>query len=218
MAINDVQKFNRFYKEVSLGKEALHFLTKKSLPYGATLAKKVLDSVSFNHGQVTTVVPKELADQVLNRSVQEFDFSIYSSLESATKIRELESGDIDPIDRFWIFPMIQEFVQENSKRICIIEDHELTVNDRFFKEWDGKIMVFENEVYHLLDGLSIEKISETFGFVGSWTFICILTSWPNENLVEKNVLTMDTISDLAKLTEKIIIAAFDHEGYLVWQK
>lgn len=71
------------------------------------------------------------------------------------------------------------------------------------------------------DAKDQEKIAKTMREANSdWRFVCLMSSLPGKERLARRgrSLTADDVRALAERAEKIVVGAYDGEGYLVWSK
>jgi hypothetical protein len=141
--------------------------------------------------------------------------------ESGSMIRMAPTPDTDPI-LAWI---IREYLQANMGRVVVFEDAMATPSDpcmRTVKKTAWR--AFDNEVYYILRSRdSVDsKISQAIrdaksaypGLIGAMTAMPEIQSFA----IARRKLTLDKLRDLGDRTERIIVGAYDGEGYLIWNK
>ena len=201
--------------ERELGTKAIHYLLKENLRYGRTLSQFLLNRLSsYRLGRITTYLPEHV---------------------SLTKLSNFKSGGVilpspgdkkptpyehNPIISSWLLPVIQTFLTSGNNHCFFIEDNEASLGDDWLQQCPTKILYHRNEVYHLLKGPSVEKreIIDMFSWNGSWIFVGILSKLqlPFPTAPNQDNLTSRDLACLAKEAAKIIVAAYDREGFLIW--
>jgi hypothetical protein len=191
---------------------------------GNALAKAVLEIVPLRQGQVVTCLPKS----VIPRSPHDFrtggklpppPVSDWRSTE-----REGETLLMIPVPTTddWLVENVKAFLGGGASRICVFEDSLKRVGDPVLREVSTRYATFDKEVYHLLLAADVqrEQVLRVIRTARSIpTFIGVLTEWPSGMPTSPPIsLVATTIRALAEATHKLIIGAFDGEGYLIWSK
>jgi hypothetical protein len=212
------------FKEFVLGPEALDYLMKNRIIYGHTLSHLLLELLDLREGVITTFLPSDI------RQEQLYDFEAGGVLpiphESTWRYITESSGKksiLTPIPRddSFVLSLIREFLLSNQDHVCIIEEPLAKPSDPCMSRRTTPYMTFGNEVYHFLSGkVRDAEITEVVKW--SYTivsFLAILTT-PTQTikLIDKREITAEELKSLATGTDKIIISAYDGEGYLVWRR
>jgi hypothetical protein len=115
---------------------------------------------------------------------------------------------------------IRTFLDAGKERLCIFEDASAEPSDPFLKFIDTRFLTFERSVYHVIcPDDSDEQILKTIGRAHSWLFIGVMTSGPLEwEISSRPVLTLDEIRIFAENSVRIILGAYDGEGYITWNQ
>lgn len=211
------------YKEISFGPEAIKYIH-ECLTDGKTLAKYLLKELDLEGGKVITFLPEDISDE---ESKQFTEGKLkepppknhkYFTNEKGSRWRMVPKPDMS----FWLVNVIQTFLNTGKKRCCIFEDANAQPNDPYLASIKTRFLTFNKEVYHFLswEDLDAERILQTIRHAESWLFIGAMTSIPKEKdfFLEVGKITSDELRALAERTKKIIIGAYDWEGYLIWSK
>jgi hypothetical protein len=217
-----MNKITDYYKEIQLGDEAYDYFVNEHLPFGISYSKYLIEEISKNKGRISTFLPAIIQDDNLTRFTESIKASIPESFYSELNSTGLKTPNIDPIDEYWVLPLIRTFLQKDKQNLCIIEEHEIIKGDSSLEKSPSHWISYGDEIYYIISGIntSFDSILNVFGWVGSWTFICGLCRLPQKFGLpfSKHSLDEEEIRSLAQNTEKIIISAYDQEGYLVWHK
>ena len=207
----------------NLGREAIKYI-EETLAEGKTLAT-YLRKLDLQKGKVVTFLPSE----VTNEEAKQFKWSklpqppleAFSCEISKDGKKSLVSPKPDT-DSYLIIS-IQEFLIKEGHR-CIFEDAIREASDLPKLSLTTSYLAFNNELYHILSPRELQsasimdtiKLARNFypGLIGA------LTTIPkNQNFhFENNKITSKQLKILAELTEKIVIGAYDGEGYLIWSR
>ncbi len=200
------------FREIELGTEAMTFVT-ESLKLGETLSKLVLEVIDVKRGRVVTKLPSNVDEKAAN------DF------KSGGKLPRLSSGitNPEPVPNtdFFIVETIRSFLDASSKNICIFEDASARATDPFTKSLVTRFATFGDEVYHwLCQSDDNDKILKTVQTARSWLFLGFMTNISEEPAAcsENKPLKESELRRLALETKKIVVGAYDGEGYLIWSK
>lgn len=211
------------YREIKFGSEATKYIY-ECLKDGKTLSKYLLEKLDLKSGKITTFLPADISDeeakQFTEGKLKEPPPQTHKHItaEDGTKWKMVPKLDMS----FWLVTAIQTFLSNGEKRCCIFEDANAQPNDPYLASMKTRFLTFNKEVYHFLswEDLDAERILQTIRHAESWLFIGAMTSIPKEKdfYLEVGKITSDELSALAERTEKIIIGAYDGEGYLIWNK
>ncbi|MBI1923433.1 hypothetical protein HYR99_04195 [Candidatus Poribacteria bacterium] len=194
------------YREVSLPTEANKYI-RECLEDGNSLAKHLLTQLERESGRVVTFLPHGVAPG----TTQQFKSG------GVTSAKESES---------WLVTLIQASLSRGEGCLCFLENALARPSDPILSSSKTRILIFRDEIYHFLSERDVEseKIRQTIRRAESpHLFIGIVTSLPKERSfpyeARKVTITSDELlRDLAERTEKIVVGAYDGEGYLVWNK
>lgn len=212
------------FKGIELGPEGLKYIRDR-LAEGKSLSSYLLETCDLEGGKVTTYLPEGTSDQEAK------EFSIGGKLQipkAPDKYLVTSNGSKWRIERkantdAYIVGMIRDFLGEEQS-CCLFEDAKSRPTDPRIRPQDKRIRVLGDEVYYMLDeddALDEEKIARTVRDAHSgWHFVCVLTSLPQKKRLEEGGrnLTAEYTKALAGKGVKIVVGAYDGEGYLVWIK
>jgi hypothetical protein len=210
--------------EYTLGPEAIDYISDR-LSYGHTLAKLLLDSIDLNAGKVVTYLPPGLTiDQLTDfRGPGVLPMPPESEWIHITHDDDRKSILVPvPKENSDLLSIIQDFLSEGNDRICIFENFPARASDPWVARDQSKLLIFGDEVYHPLyeDRIERNDIEQAIIDAASFEVIGILSSLADlyTELKGKNKITYDQLKTLSERTEKIIVGAYDCEGYLIWCK
>lgn len=142
------------------------------------------------------------------------------------KFHKTSSVRIEPVPNTdsWLISIISDFIKTHSDGICIFENALAQANDPWLLKRKTDILTFRNEVYHfLLSKKSLKQniqnlIRETK--VAYPSLIGIMATLNTETIKLNNgeEIEVDILRQIIQKTEKIIIGAYDGEGYIIWEK
>ncbi len=212
-------------EERSLGPEALEYI-RECLAEGKTLARHLLERVDLESGTVTTFLPsdvsKEAASQFrtggkLERDPETF---VYRTAPDGSRVRWEPVPNTDP----WLVSIVQAFLRAAEGRVCILENALARPSDPGLSRFQSRLLAFEDEVYHVLLSRELEgtEIARAIGearcayppLIGVITFLAAEAGLPDE----ARDITSAQLRVLAERTQKIVVGAYDGEGYLIWSK
>lgn len=212
------------YREIQLGGRANAYI-REYLARGNTLAMHLLQQQDLGQGEVTTYLPSDISIEEAMR------FTTGGKIQVLTRSAHfLEGSDgsmwkVDPIPNTdsYLADVIQAFLEETQDRVCIFEDATSKPNDPVLSPSDERILVLQEEVYYVLFGRSAseEVIRQTIRDANSiWHFVCAMISFQSSEMsfCERRQITSHELQVLAKGTEKLVVGAYDGEGYLVWSR
>ena len=211
MILPENTQVNELYQEIVLPPSAINYLETKHLPHGLTLATRLLINLTLQQGIITTFIPKIEKSKLLIDLLANYEFSVNHLFPS--------KPSFEIITNQWLYPMVQNFLEQDERRLCVLEEHDAKLGDPVMMTCPNKFVTYKSDVYYVLYDSTLETVSTTFNWGTSWYFIAVLTSFPDDRF-SKGLLTftIDELDLLAMRTEKIIISAYDQESYLVWHK
>jgi hypothetical protein len=108
----------------------------------------------------------------------------------------------------------------------MMEDNEARSSDKGLKDIRKKspahILTFDDKVYHLVHGQNktLQEINMAMSGAESWVFIGILTRVESQLFLPETKTTLDAreLDLLVNGTQRIVVAAYDHSGFLLWHR
>ena len=209
-------------REYELGSEAIKFI-EKCLSAGNILAQTLSKKFDFKKGQVTTALPLDIDPA----EAKDFEDGILPEPPKSEWRRVAEPDGSQwimipkPNMDFWLASTIRMYLSKENKRLCIFENALANSSDPWISSKKSKIFIFKHEVYHFLlrSDVAGKKIEQTIRDATSHLFIGVLTSVPRETAFPKNrqEVNFEELKVFVERTEKIIVGAYDGEGYLFWK-
>lgn len=197
------------YRKVPLGHEAIQYI-KDCLKDGKTLSNLLLDICYLDNGQVFTYLPSYLEEKDIKQ------FKVGGKIQKGF----LEEGNSET--DLWLFSEIRSFLTVNNNKICIFEHALARPNDPWISLKKPLFFTYTDEVYIFLSSAVAEskKIEHAVRAAVAYLFIGVMTSVPYEPcfLRSGKVVTYEKLKALAEKTERIIVGAYDYEGYIIWSK
>jgi len=216
----------RGFREFQLGPEALEYI-KKCLAQGKTLAGHLLRRRDLATGEVSTFFPSEVSTE----QVKEFTFGGKLPTPPAETHKFFTAKDGSqykaipiPNTDFWLVGAVQDFLRGREEAICVFEDALARPGDRSLSALDTNVWAFNDEVYHFLTHADLEdtKIEAVIRRAMSVfpPLIGVLSSASRltDLAVRTREVTSGKLKTLAENAEKIIVGAYDAEGYLIWHR
>ena len=190
------------YKKFVLDEVAREYFI-KTLDYGHELDRQLLKNVNFFNGYIYTYLP------------QEPSFFDSYQFEGGGVAKSSKSLDC-------IISEIFEFIIQKDEKICIIEDALCTLDDSFSSESKEVLLNYNSEVYFCVDkNIGIKSLRSILVEAEQPNFfVCVLSSKPSNDFNTSNnrSLSLGEIKSITENSEKIILGAYDGEGYLIWDK
>ena len=190
------------YQKIILNNLAREFFV-RTLEYGHELDKQLLEKINSFKGDIYTYLPKKPS------------FSDSYQFEGggvATSINSVEC----------IVREISEYLEKKPGNICIIEDALCTPGDKFSDESREALLSFNDEVYFCIDNnIKNENIKNILLEAEQPNFfVCVLSSKPSRDFPDSvnKLLSRVEIINIVERSEKMVLGAYDSEGYLIWEK
>lgn len=216
----DQSEISSFFREYKLDYPAIEYVKGNVQRYGLAFGNRLCQKVDFASGEVTTYAPNNINALEKNR-LERFDHGhLLSSLPSSAKeilFREKIEADFD----LWLSPIVQNHLESSRNAVCVFTDIDVKPVHLVTMQSFMHVSIFEDEVYFLLtnEHSTAQDIDIAFCEVGSWSLVCALTLYPEvDRLTKESHLTLEELDIFANNIQKIIIMAYDGEGYLVWNK
>jgi hypothetical protein len=191
------------YTEYIFDKRANEYFV-SALSYGHELDQQLLKKLDIDRGEIAAYLPRDYE----NRNIYQF-----SGGGIAKRDHSIEC----------IISTIQDHLIAKGNNVCLIEDALSLPLDDFEKQQGVAVLSFQNEVYFYLENKYTHKNIIEYALTEAEQpnfFVCILTSKPSDDFmsIQDVSISNDKIEGLAIRTEKIILGAYDGEGYLIWHK
>lgn len=207
--------------ETTVGPAARSFILER-LSQGNQLAHEMLASLPLTQGRITTFLPPGVVPQ----SVEDFATGGKLPTLPTSQWKGLKSRDETllmipvPTTNSWLVTKIKEYLLEAKDRICVLEDALKRPGDPVLGRLSTRYAIHDREIYHLLfqEDAEEQRILETLRAARSIpTFIGALSAWKGDPLkVRLGALSISQIKILANSTQKLVVGAYDGEGYLIW--
>jgi hypothetical protein len=209
--------------EFKLGPAALEYM-RECLAHGKTLGQYLLKREDLANGGISTYLPVDLPAEAVQ------DFRTGGKLKRDPKgFRYWREGErtfrAEPVPNTdpWLASVVQEYLRSEPDRVCVFENSSAAPGHPWLLSSGMGTVIFESEVYHFLcsrDLVNEEKILTTIGRTKSWLFYGTMTALSGaSNLpLETGTIAREALEMFAQRAEKIVVGAYDGEGYLIWSK
>ena len=201
----------------------------KTIPYiteclnsGNTLSKFILQSINLYRGSVHTFLPeygnvKNIYNFEYGGIITERKPSIQDKKGEGNAIWIRVDTIVGPI-----IDLIESYLAKKDN-VCVFDDALSKTSDHFLKHQESFFKIFEAEIYHILfSGANAKQIINAIDNVKSlWPpLIGVLTRYSASHInslkCKNETITSEQLLALAMNTSKIIVSAYDGEGYLIW--
>lgn len=209
------------FKEIVFGPEAKDFVRDR-LQEGNTLSRFLLDTCDLDKGLVTTFLPSTVSYELANQ------FDTGGKLQVTEPTLYFEQGETSemlmvpmPNSYSCLAVIIREFLGKDQQHLCIFEDVTSKPGDPKISLEDKRILIFNEEVYYQLGrGDDEGTIAKTIRDANSlWHFLCVMSSVSErEGFVTDRYVASEKLKIFAEGAQKIVVGAYDGEGYLIWTK
>jgi hypothetical protein len=109
---------------------------------------------------------------------------------------------------------------EKDERNCIILETLLETSFPYVKSLDVPYFSYESNIYLTIShqDSAIKNIERAKGIAGSYPFVCMLISLPeNLTLEPKSEISTVTLETMTKSPDYIFVGAYDDEGCVIWE-
>ena len=210
-------------KKFVLGSEAIDYV-RKCLEAGNKLAELVLEDVELEKGNVITFFPSFVKKKELNK------FDIGGKLSQPFKAQWInrENGVSIPssIDNYLV-SKIKNNLTNFKNGLCVFEDFLANPKDPCLSNKRNSIYVYKNDVYYFLFAQDVTK--EKINQIIKWSSALpihlgyIISDLKNNDFImtsnkENTNLSKSELKIIVKRIKRIIVGAYDGEGYLIWSK
>ena len=189
------------YKELFLDQEALRFFRER-INTGLPLATEVLARHDLARGRLGTLVPvhvSRITSEILERG------GLFRSSAS----------------REWVLDAITKYLSAAPDRLCVLEDHVGRSSDPGLSLSRSRIVTCAEYVYFVLcaDDTHRQRIERSLWDAASASITYgFMTAVPPGWNPDSGHFSKEDMEFLADKTEKIVVDAYDGEGWLIWEK
>ena len=210
------------YKEILLGPNAISYIRER-LSDGHALAKALLSELDLEQGIAFTSFQANIDEERIKHLFEQGGVLPQPPPEQHILYEGGRAVPIPHEDQILI-DSIQRFLNKNEGRLCVFEDALRKPTDPSFRSVKNQYFIYNDEIYYYLSSKDInpvkikQVISNAFNFYPG--LIGIMTKLlEKENFIHEGAReTIGQIRALSRNTEKIVISAYDGEGYLFWKR
>ena len=184
-----------------LGESARRFLRER-LDWGRTLSHEVSRLWGPDVGSVYTYVPVDTSDKGVN------DFE--------DGFKGLSLG----VTTSWLIGLIQQYLLGAQDRICVFEHAGARAHHPGIRRMKSTIVTFEDHVYYILQGAECgeTQIATAIKESGRYPCVGLMTRTPPGWDPRSGKFTRENLTYLADNAEKVLLDAYDAEGWLIWDR
>lgn len=186
-----------------------------------SLTKAILKNLDFTSGSIYSMLPEEL--DLSN----DYESSLIKRLRHASTIainsNHLQVEAIVSHAEINLLRSVKSCIVDDKSTVFVVEDllaKSSDPNEMENNEVAPYRYVFNDELYYLLS--KSETFEKDFNIVNrrvtTMFFVGVLTRLPNSILSESRTLEIQQLEEMSIHTEKIIVGAYDGEGYIYWKK
>lgn len=215
------------YRQISLGSEALAYL-RRQLSQGNTLAHCLLQRKDLAQGKMTTYLPRyvdaetaryQFKEGILREPSPRHHRRILSLDGSVSTL--VPKGSMET----YLIRTLKQTLSNREESCCLFENVEVRAGDPWLSSTDALLPVawkYGSEVYFMFTKktATIHVIRHAIRVANAcWYFLGIVAAQPKRRLPNgTHELTKARLKELAQQTERIIVGAYDGEGYLIWKR
>jgi hypothetical protein len=212
------KEISKHYRILDVTEAGFDFVL-QSLRFGRTLSNLVARNLPIESGKIETFIHRSI------KKDKSFQFKRGYISQKLPESLSNFPGDgskrtVWPEMDFFVIPTILEFLAEDEKNICVIEDIDSSPGNLQSTIVESlSVFTFQDiDVYFYIDKTNptIAFIRKTFSTASPpWSTMAFLTNTPI-TIKPNQQLELKSLETIAKNTKKIIIGAYDGESYLIW--
>ncbi len=213
-----------FLKKVILNKKGYEYIH-DCLDNGNILSNLVLKNIDFMKGEIYTYIP----EYVSNEKIYEFRGGIYKLNNSDQEIKyKLPNGQIGAIHKSGYianaeYGLIGDIIKDFEMGISttgLFEDPVAGPELLKYHEYDYAAQYKTTLYWYLQKGMDSKKMFEIITDIPNFSPPLIGFIYLDNDIQLGNypVLSGEYLLKVAKNVHKIIVGAYDSEGYLIWVK
>jgi hypothetical protein len=197
------------FQEHPLGPEANEYV-RDVLEYGHSLARHLLRSRDLTVGRVVTrIAPDANTDEL-----EKFEWGGKYYPEPISGRRRT------PVDDLASY--ILSCLDATEERVCVFENHLGRRTDPWLEQAQSRVLFLGEEVYHVIssEDADLDSTKAAINEAEDVTLLVgVLSVWPQDSRLssERREITDEELRAIAQRAEKIIVRAYDGEGYLIWE-
>jgi len=193
-----------FCREIGLGEEAGVYMRERLAAYGHALGRKVASTLDFTAGRIYTYMPAEYSVAML----KDFEHATVKWPE------ELQRATLA-----WYVDIAHRFLASGERRVHVLENNCARANDPYQSIYRSNIVTFCEILYHVCFGGSgcreIEKaVLEASGWISPGFMTLLRPGWDRDS----RRFSLGDLEYMAGNTEKVVVDAYDGEGWLIWER
>ena len=217
-------KINDKFKEVKLDRRVFRFIQEK-LKNGLKLSGHLINRFKLISGEVVILLPEDL--EVMEKQLYSFKDGILPLPPESEMTFHRNSVDI-PVTAMdsYLAKTVKEFLSQSKNNLCIFEDA-IGSSGEYGEDNIGmhtSVLIHNNRVYHLIRGMDVDQKEIQTDIENSTSalpqFVGALVTLKNEHeylcVSKKCNVKEEELCLISERTVKIIIGAYDGEGYLIW--
>lgn len=195
---------------------------------GHSIARSIEMTVDLEAGTIHTFVPADLPavevqahnleHGILTRPVSAYHRIAHDDGSSSFLAPKPNMDDA-------LAEIMREYLLSDPKALCIFEDPNRTeVHATYLTSQGFRVGLYGSEVYFVImseDASEPDFLRASFREPRAWLFIGVFTrlpegvSWPRG---EVSPLQMTHLDNLVAETQKIVVGAYDNDGFVVWER
>jgi hypothetical protein len=209
----------------TLGEEAINYIRQR-LEMGKTFAQTILHTLPLNEGSVVTYLPPDVTDEAAHKFKDGGKFAA----DPSTVRRYTDKHGVGvriqriPQDALpWVLSEVEDVLGESESRVCLVEDWTPRPSDPFWQKNPHKYVVptfVGDEVYYVVfPHDSRDFLHHGFRHAGgAWPGVlaALTTVAPNDPIPSDRAIHAHQWQGLAERTTRLVVGAYDGEGYLIW--
>jgi hypothetical protein len=211
-------------REIELGIEGLRYV-RVSLEGGKEFSKYLLEVLDLESGKLSTFLPSGLTFEQVNQFSYGGKFPQPPD-EKHTTVRlwnaQLKAVPTPSMNGVLI-SVIEAHLKSGSNALCIFENALASPGDPWLKGTEIQTVTSESSVYHFLTPERLDRDLIELTVKGAKSIrpplIGVLARFPTPTgFHSEGSLDLAELCMIAGQTEKLIVGAYDGEGYLIWSK
>lgn len=207
------------YKVIELSDPVRLYLS-ECLTGGHRLSQLIAERYVSPEGRIYTIVPAELV--ISYESANDPWHGGLLPAPSPEFHRAVPGGIVVPTATTddLLGKVISDYFKQDKQLICVVEDSVAKKTDPFMQSFDVPWVAYQDEVYYILSGATDpRKIRQVIECILPWpAAVGALTRLDGDvsSLLVAKKLSDDVLRAMAKATVTVIVAAYDREGYVLW--
>lgn len=175
---------------------------KERIKYGKSISQNVLNMIEYNKGKVYAYLPKGISEKEL-----------YSFNDGFIGLDRMITYE-------FTLKKISDFLSASRNSLVIFENSCFSKRKESDCAFESNTLFYGEEAYHYLLSKhnNLETIKKTLNeSYNAWQNIFFMTYLQeNDNDEKISIINSNIIKKIAQNTEKIVLDAYDLDGYLYW--